>query len=50
VLGWPRGVVEAVEAHDTPLARVASDHLPLKAWINLSAAAAAVREPVAAAA
>ncbi|KRB51324.1 endonuclease [Rhizobium sp. Root708] len=30
-----RGVVTAVEAHDTPLARIASDHLPIKAIVNL---------------
>ncbi|EJL53648.1 metal-dependent hydrolase [Rhizobium sp. CF122] len=30
-----KGVVTAVEAHDTPLARVASDHLPVKAVVNL---------------
>jgi endonuclease/exonuclease/phosphatase family metal-dependent hydrolase len=30
-----RGVVTAVEAHDTPLARIASDHLPVKAVVNL---------------
>ncbi len=31
-----RGVVTTVEAHDTPLARIASDHLPIKAVVNLS--------------
>ena len=30
-----RGVVTTVEAHDTPLARIASDHLPIKAIVNL---------------
>jgi endonuclease/exonuclease/phosphatase family metal-dependent hydrolase len=30
-----KGVLTAVEAHDTPLARVASDHLPIKAVLNL---------------
>ncbi|MBU2090373.1 MAG: EEP domain-containing protein, partial [Alphaproteobacteria bacterium] len=39
VLGWPKGVVETVMVHDTPLARRASDHLPIKAIINLEAAA-----------
>ncbi|MDB5377071.1 MAG: hypothetical protein JWR00_1517, partial [Rubritepida sp.] len=33
-----RGIVSAVEAHSTPLARLASDHLPLKARIDLGAA------------
>ncbi|WP_237182568.1 endonuclease/exonuclease/phosphatase family protein [Roseomonas marmotae] len=40
ILGWPRGLVQQVQAHDTPLARVASDHLPLKARLDLSTAAA----------
>ena len=30
-----QGMMAALQAHDTPLARVASDHLPLKALINL---------------
>jgi endonuclease/exonuclease/phosphatase family metal-dependent hydrolase len=30
-----RGVISTVEAHDTPLSRVASDHLPIKAIVNL---------------
>ncbi|WP_159348884.1 endonuclease/exonuclease/phosphatase family protein [Roseomonas harenae] len=34
ILGHPRGLVRSVEAHDTPLARRASDHLPLKAQID----------------
>ncbi|WP_424137537.1 endonuclease/exonuclease/phosphatase family protein [Roseomonas chloroacetimidivorans] len=34
IMGHPRGLVPDVEAHDTPLARRASDHLPLKARIN----------------
>jgi endonuclease/exonuclease/phosphatase family metal-dependent hydrolase len=33
-----RGIVSGVEAHSTPLARLASDHLPLKARIDLGAA------------
>ncbi len=35
ILGHPRGLVPAVEVHDTPLARRASDHLPLKARIAI---------------
>ena len=35
ILGWPNGLVHSVEAHDTPLSRVASDHLPLKALLRL---------------
>lgn len=31
-----KGVVTTVEAHDTPLSRVASDHLPIKAMVNLA--------------
>ena len=34
IMGHPRGLVSGVEAHDTPLARVASDHLPLKARLD----------------
>ncbi|MFS8046560.1 endonuclease/exonuclease/phosphatase family protein [Rhizobium sp. BR 314] len=30
-----RGMISAVEVHDTPLARVASDHLPIKAVVSL---------------
>ena len=37
VLANPHHLVSSVEIHDTPLARVASDHLPIKARINLNA-------------
>ncbi|MEK1886665.1 MAG: endonuclease/exonuclease/phosphatase family protein [Phyllobacterium sp.] len=40
VLGHPHSLVTAIEVHDTPLARVASDHLPIKAHIDLKAALA----------
>lgn len=50
ILGWPRGVVTRVEVHDSPVARVASDHLPLKAWVDLSVAARPREESLAAAA
>jgi endonuclease/exonuclease/phosphatase family metal-dependent hydrolase len=40
VLSSPGGLVTRIEAHDTPLARVASDHLPIKATIDLEAVAA----------
>jgi endonuclease/exonuclease/phosphatase family metal-dependent hydrolase len=50
ILGCPRALVRQVEAHDSPLARIASDHLPLKAWIRLGAAADALAAPLAAAA
>lgn len=36
-LGHPHDLVTSVEVHDTPLARVASDHLPIKAHIDLAA-------------
>lgn len=38
VLGTPHSLVTNVEVHDTPLARIASDHLPIKAHIDLRAA------------
>jgi endonuclease/exonuclease/phosphatase family metal-dependent hydrolase len=40
VLGHPHSLVAAIEVHDTPLARVASDHLPIKAHIDLKSAIA----------
>jgi endonuclease/exonuclease/phosphatase family metal-dependent hydrolase len=33
-----KDILSPVVAHDTPLARLASDHLPIKAWVNLSPA------------
>lgn len=50
ILGWPRGVVTRVEVHDSPIARIASDHLPLRAWIDLEARAKPREEGLAAAA
>lgn len=38
VLGNPHHLVTSVAVHDTPLARLASDHLPVKASIDLKAA------------
>ncbi|NKC30532.1 EEP domain-containing protein [Roseomonas sp. BU-1] len=35
ILGWPRGLVHGVRAHESGLARVASDHLPLTAFVRL---------------
>ncbi|WP_434722346.1 endonuclease/exonuclease/phosphatase family protein [Mesorhizobium sp. RIZ17] len=35
ILGNRHDLVSAVEAHDTPLSRVASDHLPLTAFVHL---------------
>lgn len=39
VFGYPQNLISSVSLHDTPLARVASDHLPIKAVIDLSAGA-----------
>lgn len=36
IFGWPRGLVHDHAVHDTPLARKASDHLPLTAKVDLS--------------
>jgi endonuclease/exonuclease/phosphatase family metal-dependent hydrolase len=35
VLARPHNILEYLEAHDTPLARLASDHLPVKARVRL---------------
>lgn len=35
ILGWPKGFVSNLEAHNSSLARVASDHLPLTAIAKL---------------
>lgn len=40
----PRGNLVRVTAHDSPLARIASDHLPLHATLELELTAAAQRE------
>lgn len=40
VLGHPHSLVTTIEVHDTPLARVASDHLPIKAYVDLKSAVA----------
>lgn len=36
ILGCPHAPVRALAVHDTPLARLASDHLPLKARVRLA--------------
>jgi endonuclease/exonuclease/phosphatase family metal-dependent hydrolase len=41
ILARPHTIIEGVEAHDSPLARKASDHLPIKTRIRLQAARAA---------
>jgi endonuclease/exonuclease/phosphatase family metal-dependent hydrolase len=37
ILANPHTIMSHIEVHDTPLARMASDHLPVKASINLGA-------------
>lgn len=37
ILGSPHHLISGIEVHDTPLARMASDHLPIKARIDLMA-------------
>jgi endonuclease/exonuclease/phosphatase family metal-dependent hydrolase len=44
VMAQPHELVESIAAHDTPLARLASDHLPVRAVIRLDGARAA-RQP-----
>ncbi|MFO1208381.1 MAG: endonuclease/exonuclease/phosphatase family protein [Amaricoccus sp.] len=41
VLALPHGIIEETVAHDTPLARLASDHLPVKAMVRLGVVAGA---------
>jgi hypothetical protein len=36
ILAWPQALVSDVEVHDSPLARIASDHLPLTACLHLA--------------
>jgi endonuclease/exonuclease/phosphatase family metal-dependent hydrolase len=48
ILGWPAGMVRRVQAHDSWLARRASDHLPLTAEIELPPAASATATSAAA--
>jgi endonuclease/exonuclease/phosphatase family metal-dependent hydrolase len=36
ILAWPQALVTDVEVHDSPLARIASDHLPLTARLHLA--------------
>ena len=49
ILAWPKPLVSEVEVHDSPLARVASDHLPLTARLHLAAVAETFAEQRAAA-
>jgi endonuclease/exonuclease/phosphatase family metal-dependent hydrolase len=43
ILANPHDLISGIEVHATPLARIASDHLPIKARIALKGAAAGVR-------
>ena len=43
ILGWPAGLIADVAIHDSPLARQASDHLPLTATATLIAATPGLR-------
>lgn len=38
-------ILSEVAVHDTPLARIASDHLPIKAFVDPTMAALPVRSP-----
>lgn len=49
MLGKPHNLISGVELHDTPLARIASDHLPIKAAIRLADAVEARKQNLAAA-
>lgn len=40
IMGNRNRLVACTEVHDTPLSRMASDHLPVKAWVHLDAAVA----------
>ena len=40
ILGWPAGLVTGHAVHNSPLARLASDHLPMTARMKLAAGAA----------
>lgn len=44
VLAKPHNLISSVELHDTPLARIASDHLPIKAGVRLGAASGKQRK------
>ncbi len=41
IFGWPNGLIADLAVHKSPLARIASDHLPLTAEMSLADAAAA---------
>jgi endonuclease/exonuclease/phosphatase family metal-dependent hydrolase len=45
VMASPHGIIDEMSAHDSPLARVASDHLPLRAVVRLDGSVAAAAPP-----
>lgn len=45
ILARPQNLISSIEVHNTPLARIASDHLPIKARLNLAAVARAELQP-----
>jgi endonuclease/exonuclease/phosphatase family metal-dependent hydrolase len=45
IFGWPDGLVADFGVHDSPVARRASDHLPVKAVIDLRSAGELFGEP-----
>ena len=45
VLTRPHGLIEEIAAHQTPLSRLASDHLPVRAVVRLDATASAGARP-----
>jgi endonuclease/exonuclease/phosphatase family metal-dependent hydrolase len=44
---WPRKALQAIEVHGTPAARIASDHLPIKASIDVRTSPAVERRRIA---
>ncbi|MHC5306359.1 endonuclease/exonuclease/phosphatase family protein [Bartonella sp. LJL80] len=46
VFAFPHQLVSSIESHSSPLARVASDHLPIKAEVDLAAATQSLRDMV----
>ena len=45
IMARPANLITRIEVHQTPLARLASDHLPIKARLNLDAVRATVTQP-----
>lgn len=44
VFAYPHELVSNIEIHNSPLARIASDHLPIKAEIDLETATKLVKD------